>query len=273
MARPETFRLELVMGLEGREKIEWTAIQDLVHGWAASNGLLPYLGNPFVDMVFAGCPRVPLGYRGWIDGDAVGTFEGEDVTYVVSVATDELVVVAISKHLFGRSLRVQSDVATLSSLLDEYNQREGLIRAGARTMGDVDALSPTEFEAFVAQLFKRDGWSVEMTRAAGDCGVDVLVEKNGTRAVVQCKKWSRNVGQPVLRDVYGSMLHANADCAFVVTTGYFTREADAFSVGKPIELLDRHCLAGWMGAQSQGTEAEEPDSDQPPRDQSTSGVG
>lgn len=43
---------------------------------------------------------------------------------------------------------------------------------------------------------------------------------------------------PVIREMFGLMTAENADEAFIVTSGKFTRDAQDFAAGKPIHLID-----------------------------------
>lgn len=101
-----------------------------------------------------------------------------------------------------------------------------------------------EFERFVADIFRRTGYSAELTAATGDHGIDVILRKLGKVIVVQCKQWDGAVGEPVLRDFYGSMVASRADAGFVVTTSNFTSQAEAFVKDKPIELYDVDAIVG-----------------------------
>ena len=99
-----------------------------------------------------------------------------------------------------------------------------------------------EFERFVADVFHRLGYAAELTAQSGDHGIDIILRKLGTITVVQCKQWDSAVGEPVLRDFYGSMISVSADCGFVVTTSNFTAQANAFARNKPIKLYDIDAL-------------------------------
>ena len=73
----------------------------------------------------------------------------------------------------------------------------------------------------------------------GDHGIDVVVkDKNGLKLVIQCKRWKGKVGEPVIRDLYGAMMHEEADRAALITTGTFTQQAEEWVKGKPILLYD-----------------------------------
>ena len=46
------------------------------------------------------------------------------------------------------------------------------------------------------------------------------------------------VGEPIVRDLYGTLVHENADYGWLVTTGGISRRAREWANGKPIELWD-----------------------------------
>jgi restriction system protein len=90
------------------------------------------------------------------------------------------------------------------------------------------------------------GLSVQLTQASHDGGVDLHVIDptpiRGGRYIVQAKRYQGGVGEPIMRDLYGTLLHSGAVKAILITTGYFTEGAVAFAYGKPIELVDGNAL-------------------------------
>ena len=111
------------------------------------------------------------------------------------------------------------------------------------TLENLKALSWQEFENVVCDCYKRWGYRVLETGLGGaDGGVDLLMKKNEQTILVQCKKWKANVGAPVVREMYGLMLHHKADQVKIVCCGSFSKDAWAFSVGKTIELIGGHKL-------------------------------
>jgi HJR/Mrr/RecB family endonuclease len=107
-------------------------------------------------------------------------------------------------------------------------------------------MSPVEFERFIARLFRNMGYQVKETATTGDEGIDLLVSKGARTGVVQCKRYRGNVGQPVVRDLYGAMIHNRADEAFLVTTGRVSLPAQQWATGKPIHLVDGTELMEWV---------------------------
>ncbi len=110
----------------------------------------------------------------------------------------------------------------------------------AMSLERIQALTPSQFEEYVAQrLFVRQGYKVHNTPDVKDGGIDILVEDgSGGVAVVQCKRYTGVVGESVVRDLYGTMMHAAASRAYLVTTGRISDAARRWAVDKPIELID-----------------------------------
>lgn len=94
-------------------------------------------------------------------------------------------------------------------------------------------------EELVADVYRAKGHRARRTGTVGDHGVDIVVNaKNGEKWVVQCKRWRGTVGERVIREFYGTMLHEKADKGAIVTTDFFTPQARDWAKGKPIFLYD-----------------------------------
>lgn len=107
-------------------------------------------------------------------------------------------------------------------------------------------MDPIVFEHVVGAIFESRGFSATATIASGDEGVDLLLRKGLAKSVVQCKRYSDSVGQPVVRDLYGTMLHNQAKDAYLVTTAMITSQARAWAKGKPIHMIDGYRLVDWV---------------------------
>jgi len=105
-------------------------------------------------------------------------------------------------------------------------------------------LAPEQFEKHVALIFRRKGYRVKHRGGAGDHGVDLeIITKSRKLGVVQCKRYRSTVGEVVVRDLYGTMLHEGAEHAFLVTAGKISSSARNWVQGKPITLVDGRRLA------------------------------
>jgi len=117
--------------------------------------------------------------------------------------------------------------------------------ARVRRLPQLQSMDPIEFEKYIGYLYERDGYTASMTVTSGDEGVDLYLKKGMKTAVVQCKRYASTVGQPVVRDLYGAMVHNKANEAMLVTSGNISRQAEEWAKGKPIQLIDGHEVIGW----------------------------
>ncbi|MGE0333151.1 MAG: restriction endonuclease [Ramlibacter sp.] len=104
----------------------------------------------------------------------------------------------------------------------------------------IHGMSWREFEMLVGEAFRQQGYTVTETGAAGpDGGVDLVLRKGTERYLVQCKQWRAfKVGVSIVREHYGVMAAQGAAGGFVVTSGRFTQEAEAFAAGRNIALIN-----------------------------------
>lgn len=95
---------------------------------------------------------------------------------------------------------------------------------------DLRLLDSEEFEWFVGELFRREGWVVEETgsRERPDGNIDLSLKRDGQRRVVQCKRWSSwLVGVDEVRAFAGTLMReglTGRDGVFVTLSG-FTEQA------------------------------------------------
>lgn len=123
----------------------------------------------------------------------------------------------------------------------DWWQNRGVWRAlrTARSVQDLQALSPSDFEELVAAFFRSFGHRVRRVGKTGDHGVDLVVyTKDQGKWIVQCKRYRSSVGEPVVRDFFGAMHHEAASRGFLMTTGSFTPQATEWVRSKPITLYD-----------------------------------
>lgn len=112
----------------------------------------------------------------------------------------------------------------------------------------VKRLSWSAFEDLVAELYRRRGFHVEQTaRGRADGGYDLILLNEQDSILVQCKHWLvYQVSVPKVRELAGAMRKVGATGGVFVTTGGFTRAAQNFANGLPIELADGDALVKWL---------------------------
>ncbi|NPA72009.1 MAG: restriction endonuclease [Gammaproteobacteria bacterium] len=172
----------------------------------------------------------------WSLGEA---FSQVEVTLVVAVIGLGGIALLLRWMMGGGRDQSRSSRLRLRSQEAEYFDR-------VRQIEEIRRLDPVSFERFVGSLFEKMGYEVRTTALSGDEGVDLILRKDEKVAIVQCKRYTRPVGQPVVRDLYGAMVHNRADEAYLVTTSTITLPAQQWAIGKPIHLIDGNALVKWM---------------------------
>ena len=97
-----------------------------------------------------------------------------------------------------------------------------------------------DFEELVREAFERQGYRVEARGGNGkDGGIDLILRRPGRMELVQCKQWGhRQVNVKVVREMWGLAQHHGAAAVRILCVGEYTRDAEAFASGKPIELIN-----------------------------------
>ena len=101
-------------------------------------------------------------------------------------------------------------------------------------------MKPTEFEHYMAKVFRALGYEANVVGGKNDGGIDLKLSKDGQKHLVQCKKYiTRKVRPHDVRDFYGAIAGEHIDGkGFFVTTNVFTYDAVRFAEDKPLELID-----------------------------------
>lgn len=95
-------------------------------------------------------------------------------------------------------------------------------------------MSPRDFESFVANIFKKLGFSVKITPETRDGGKDIIATKSTPipyTLIIECKHWDENhkVDVSVIRSLFGVQMDEQANQSIVVTSSKFTKDAQKFA--------------------------------------------
>jgi hypothetical protein len=110
-------------------------------------------------------------------------------------------------------------------------------------MDDLDWMPGVEFEHYLVHLFVAEGYAVRHTGRPGDYGADLLLRLGDALTVVQAKRTATPVGVGAVQEAVAARPHYSAQAAMVVTTSYFTPNAEALAASNSVELWDRNRLA------------------------------
>ncbi len=97
---------------------------------------------------------------------------------------------------------------------------------------------PLEYEKQIALKLKNLGFNAKVTKASGDQGADVLADKNGVSFAIQCKMYSKPVGNKAVQEINTARDFYKQDFAVVVSNADFTTSARVAANNCKVILLN-----------------------------------
>jgi len=94
----------------------------------------------------------------------------------------------------------------------------------------------------MASFFERIGYKVSKTPVSGYEGLDLILEKNGSRIGVQCKRYIGKISVSAIQEAYAGKDMYDCDEALVVTNSLFTAPAKKMAEKLNVALWDRSTL-------------------------------
>ncbi|MEK3876474.1 restriction endonuclease [Paenibacillus sp. FSL M7-0420] len=82
-----------------------------------------------------------------------------------------------------------------------------------------------QFERYLCQLFRTQGYKAEVTKATGDYGADLIIQKDNKKIFIQAKRYSKSVGIKAVQETQASIAHYGASEAWVVSNSDYTTAA------------------------------------------------
>lgn len=121
-------------------------------------------------------------------------------------------------------------------MLKRYEQTVGKIE-------EADILDGSAFEEWCADLLTKHGFnSVNVTGKSGDQGVDITAEKGGVRYAIQCKRYSSDLDNTPVQEVYAGRMVYRCQVGVVMTNQHFTAGAKDLAENTGVLLWDRDKL-------------------------------
>ena len=106
-----------------------------------------------------------------------------------------------------------------------------------------------EFEWFLKGVFEQLGYQVEVTKASGDQGVDLIVSGGGRRIAIQVKGYANAVGNSAVQEVYAGMNYWKCKECAVITNSRFTKSARHLAASLNCKLIDRRSMDDLMAGE------------------------
>jgi restriction system protein len=114
-----------------------------------------------------------------------------------------------------------------------------------QSTSNIDSLSWSEFEHYVADKLKAQGYTNVRLTEHYDLGVDIVAKKDGVIWGVQVKHYSNAVRIEAVREAVAGLKVYGCDRAMVVTNNFFTNPAQELAKSNDCVLIDRQAIAKW----------------------------
>jgi restriction endonuclease Mrr len=152
----------------------------------------------------------------------------------------------------AESLRRQEAERAESLRRQEAERAESLRRIRMLTLDQVDAMTGTRFEAYVAEVFTFHGATVEHTGRAGDQGCDLVLVVGSRRIACQAKRYAKPVSGAAVREAVAAKAVHGCTEALVVTCSTFTKGARDLAAANGCHLIDREALSHYVAGFREG---------------------
>ena len=123
---------------------------------------------------------------------------------------------------------------------------------------EIHSIDRFQFEKLIGLVYRKLGYDV--TRRGGatpDGTMDLIIEKDGQRAAVQCKLWKTGrIGVKQVREFLGALTDANIPQGRLITLCGYTHPALQLAKRHDIEILTEAALTRMLEATSAGLDPE-----------------
>jgi restriction system protein len=154
---------------------------------------------------------------------------------------NSLIFAPIILLIFGSSCILWVIVKTVSLYKKEKRLQVALLSSH---ISEINSLTPTGFEEWVALVFRTKGYATILTPASCDYGIDVIISKNGHSIGIQVKKYTGNVGVKAVQEVLAGLNYYSLNEGWVITSSQgFTRQAITLAACNNIKLYAYNDLA------------------------------
>ena len=90
----------------------------------------------------------------------------------------------------------------------------------------IDTKPGIKFETFMGGILRKIGYEVEVTKASGDNGADIIAKDKFKKYAIQCKRYTGNVGFDAVKEAHTAKDIYDCDVGVVLTNvENFTKEA------------------------------------------------
>lgn len=166
-----------------------------------------------------------------------GSYHLEDIAFIYYLKYDLLSTISFSQIIDElERISHEENLHDFESELLQSNDKS------LTTIDDVDLMDGEAFENFIALIYERMGYQVEITKSSNDQGVDIIATNLKEKIAIQTKCYSSPVGNKAIQEVIAGLTFYDSDKGIVVTNSIFTKSAIELAQKSHIELIDREKL-------------------------------
>ena len=166
------------------------------------------------------------------------------IHYLSTAGSEDSVVLYQNKIYIPEPPKLITDIRIVNSLIQKIY----------KTPEEIHKLTPRQFEELIAELFTKQGYSVQLTKETRDGGKDLMILENnilGNFLIYgECKKYSQDnhIGVKLVRELYGTVIADKATAGIMITTSYFSNEAKSYTekIKHQMSLIDYNILKLWL---------------------------
>lgn len=97
-------------------------------------------------------------------------------------------------------------------------------------------ITGVDYENYIEEILTKAGFEVRRTPVTGDQGVDLIANKNDTKFAIQCKYYSKPVGNGAVQEIIAGKDFYKCDVAVVCSNNSFTKSAVSLAYSSDVVL-------------------------------------
>jgi HJR/Mrr/RecB family endonuclease len=111
---------------------------------------------------------------------------------------------------------------------------------------NINSMTGGQFEVFIAELLRAQGYQATVLGGSGDQGVDIIAVTGSRRIAIQCKNYKKPVGNRPVQEVYTGARHYGCQQRWVVAPAGFTTGAVELARSVGVLLFDANSIRAWI---------------------------
>lgn len=108
---------------------------------------------------------------------------------------------------------------------------------------DMEINTGVDYEVFVENKLKNMGFEIQRTKITGDQGVDIIAIKDNHKTAIQCKYYTKSVGNKAVQEIVAGANFYGCSKKAVITNSFFTKSAKQLAASLDVLLIEYNSIA------------------------------